>query len=83
MEMQSKKKIDETKAKDRRNGLQLVFQAVCFVLRFLLFLILSLFSLHFIGSLWDHFLVKFKRVAFGFNFYERNAFQCNRIRCGS
>lgn len=36
MEMQSKK-IDETKAKDRKNGLQLVFQAVCFVLRFLLF----------------------------------------------
>ncbi|EJB21961.1 hypothetical protein HPCPY6261_0817 [Helicobacter pylori CPY6261] len=35
MEMQSKK--DETKAKDRKNGLQLVFQAVCFVLRFLLF----------------------------------------------
>lgn len=36
MEMQSKK-IDETKAKDKKNGLQLVFQAVCFVLRFLLF----------------------------------------------
>ncbi len=49
MEMQSKK-IDETKAKDRKNGIQLVFQAVCFVLRFLLFLILSLFSLHLVGS---------------------------------
>lgn len=36
MEMQSKK-IEETKAKDRKNGLQFVFQAVCFVLRFLLF----------------------------------------------
>lgn len=36
METQSKK-IDETKAKDRKNGLQLVFQAVCFVLKFLLF----------------------------------------------
>lgn len=36
MEMQSKK-IEETKAKDKKNGLQLVFQAVCFVLRFLLF----------------------------------------------
>lgn len=36
METQSKK-IDETKAKDKKNGLQLVFQAVCFVLRFLLF----------------------------------------------
>lgn len=48
MEMQSKK-IDETKAKDKKNGIQLVFQAVCFVLRFLLFLILSLFSLHLVG----------------------------------
>lgn len=37
------KKIDKTKAKDRKNGLQLV--------------------------LWDHFLFKFKRVAFEFNFY--------------
>lgn len=38
------------KQKTEKNGLQLVFQAVCFVLRFLLFLILSLFSLHLVGS---------------------------------
>lgn len=48
METQSKK--DETKAKDRKNGLQPIFQAVCFVFRFLLFLILSLSSLHLVGS---------------------------------
>lgn len=47
----------------------LFFKRFALCLDFCCFLILSLFSLYLIGSLWDHFLVKFKRVAFGFNFY--------------
>lgn len=73
------KKIDETKAKDRKKGFQPIFQAVCFVLRFLLFF--DPFFI-FIASCLIIFF-KFKHIVFEFNFYERNAFQCNRIRCGS
>lgn len=43
METQSKK-IDKTKAKDRKKGFQPIFQAICFDLGFCCFLILSLFS---------------------------------------
>lgn len=77
METQSKK-IDETKAKDRKMVFNLFFKRFALYLDFCCFLIL-----YFHCILWDHFLVKFKRIAFEFNFYERNAFQCNRIRCGS
>lgn len=73
------KKIDKTKAKDRKKGFQPIFQAICFDLGFCCFLILSLFSSHLVGS----FFFNFKRIAFRANFYERNAFQCNRIRYGS
>lgn len=44
------KKIDKTKAKDRKKGFQPLFQAICFDLDFCCFLILSLFSLHLVGS---------------------------------
>lgn len=44
------KKIDKTKAKDRKKGFQPIFQAICFDLDFCCFLILSLISLHFVGS---------------------------------
>lgn len=68
MEMQSKK--DQwNKSEDRKKGFQPLLQAICFDLDFCCFLILSLFSLHLIGSLWDYFLVKFKCIAFEFNFY--------------
>lgn len=38
------------KAKDRKKGFQPIFQAICFDLGFCCFLILSLFSLHLVGS---------------------------------
>lgn len=44
------KKIDKTKAKDRKKGFQPIFQAICFDLGFCCFLILSLFSSHLVGS---------------------------------
>lgn len=49
METQSKK-IDKTKAKDKKKGFQPIFQVICFDLDFCCFLILSLFSLRLVGS---------------------------------
>lgn len=42
------KKINESEG--RKNSLQSLFQAICFDLGFYCFLILSLFSLHLVGS---------------------------------
>ncbi len=44
------KKIDKTKAKDKKKGFQPIFQVICFDLDFCCFLILSLFSLRLVGS---------------------------------
>lgn len=57
------------KQKTEKMVFNLFFKRFALCLDFCCFLILSLFSLHLVGSLWDHFLVKFKRIAFEFNFY--------------
>lgn len=44
------KKINESESKRQKKGFQPIFQAICFDLDFCCFLILSLFSLHLVGS---------------------------------